>query len=36
VADVPEVVEVHRMAGDIDYMLRVITLDVAAYDRFYK
>jgi Lrp/AsnC family transcriptional regulator len=36
VADLPEVVEVHRMAGDIDYMLRVVALDVAAYDRFYK
>ena len=32
----PEVVEVHRMAGDIDYMLRVVTRDIPAYDRFYK
>ncbi len=32
----PEVVEVHRMAGDIDYMLRVITRDIAAFDGFYK
>ncbi len=32
----PEVVEVHRMAGDIDYMLRVVTRDIAAYDSFYK
>ena len=36
VASFPEVVEVHRMAGDIDYMLRVVTRDIAAYDRFYK
>ncbi len=36
VADLPEVVEVHRMAGDIDYMLRVVTRDIAAYDGFYK
>ena len=36
VRDLPEVVEVHRMAGDIDYMLRVVASDVAAYDRFYK
>ncbi len=36
VAGFPEVVEVHRMAGDIDYMLRVVTRDIAAYDRFYK
>ena len=32
----PEVVEVHRMAGDIDYMLRVVTRDIPAYDQFYK
>ncbi len=36
VAGFPEVVEVHRMAGDIDYMLRVVTQDIPAYDRFYK
>lgn len=36
VADLPEVVEVHRMAGDIDYMLRVVTRDITAYDGFYK
>ena len=36
VSDLPEVVKVHRMAGDIDYMLRVITRDIAAYDAFYK
>ena len=32
----PEVVEVHRMAGDIDYMLRVVVADIPAYDAFYK
>ena len=36
VSSFPEVVEVHRMAGDIDYMLRVITRDIAAFDSFYK
>ena len=36
VTDLPEVVEVHRMAGDVDYMLRVVTRDIAAYDGFYK
>ena len=36
VTSFPEVVEVHRMAGDIDYMLRVVTRDIAAYDAFYK
>ena len=36
VGSCPEVVEVHRMAGDIDYMLRVVVADIAAYDGFYK
>jgi len=28
--------EFHRMAGDIDYMLRVAVPDMQAYDAFYK
>ncbi len=36
VTTLPQVVEVHRMAGDIDYMLRVVVHDIAAYDLFYK
>ncbi len=36
VLTMPEVVEAHRMAGDVDYMLRVVTTDLAAYDAFYK
>jgi len=32
----PEVLEVHRMAGDIDYMLRVAVHDMAAFDTFYR
>ena len=32
----PEVMEFYRMAGDVDYMLRVVVPDIAAYDRFYK
>ncbi|MCG6112567.1 MAG: Lrp/AsnC family transcriptional regulator [Paracoccus sp.] len=31
----PEVMEAWRMAGDIDYLLRVVVPDMAAYDRFY-
>jgi Lrp/AsnC family transcriptional regulator len=31
-----EVVEFYRMAGDVDYMLRVVVPDMAAYDAFYK
>jgi Lrp/AsnC family transcriptional regulator len=26
----------YRMAGDVDYMLRVAVADMAAYDEFYK
>ncbi|MFN4090981.1 MAG: Lrp/AsnC family transcriptional regulator [Alphaproteobacteria bacterium] len=36
VSAMPEVVEFYRMAGDVDYMLRVVVPDIAAYDRFYK
>ena len=36
VADFPEVVEFYRMSGDIDYLLRVVVPDIAAYDVFYK
>jgi Lrp/AsnC family transcriptional regulator len=33
---IPEVVEFYRMSGDIDYLLRVVVPDIAAYDRVYK
>ncbi|MFS8981028.1 Lrp/AsnC family transcriptional regulator [Cupriavidus necator] len=36
VASIPEVTEFYRMAGDTDYMLRVVVPDIAAYDRVYK
>jgi Lrp/AsnC family transcriptional regulator len=32
----PEVMEFYRMAGDVDYMLRVVTADIKSYDIFYK
>lgn len=32
----PEVVEVWRVAGDADYLLKVVTTDMAAYDDFYQ
>jgi Lrp/AsnC family transcriptional regulator len=32
----PEVMEFYRMAGDVDYMLRVVVNDMAGYDTFYK
>ena len=31
-----EVVEFYRMSGDVDYMLRVVVKNMAAYDAFYK
>ena len=33
---IPEVVEFYRMSGDIDYLLRVVVPDIAAYDSVYK
>ncbi len=36
VVDFPEVVELYRMSGQIDYLLRVVVPDIAAYDAFYK
>ena len=31
-----EIVEVYRMAGDIDYMLKVVVPSMADFDRFYR
>ena len=36
VSAMPEVMEFYRMAGDVDYMLRVVVADIAGYDAFYK
>ena len=36
VVDFPEVMDCYRMAGEIDYLLRLVLPDIAAYDRFYK
>lgn len=32
----PEVMEVYRMAGEMDYLLRVAVADMASFDGFYK
>ena len=32
----PEVVEFHRMSGDVDYLLKVVVADITAYYDFYK
>ena len=36
VSAMPEVMEIYRMAGDVDYMLRVVIPDMQSYDVFYK
>jgi Lrp/AsnC family transcriptional regulator len=36
VGAMPEVMEFYRMAGDVDYMLRVVVRDIQGYDAFYK
>jgi len=33
---IPEIMEVYRMAGEMDYLLRVAVADMAAYDTLYK
>jgi len=34
--DIPEIVEIYRMSGDIDYLLKVLVPDIAGYDKVYK
>lgn len=36
VSSFDEVVEFYRMSGDIDYLLRVVVPDIAAYDAVYQ
>jgi Lrp/AsnC family transcriptional regulator len=36
VADMPEVMEVYRMAGDVDYLLRISIGSMAEYDDIYR
>jgi Lrp/AsnC family transcriptional regulator len=36
VLTIPEVVDFHRIGGDYDYMLKVVTEDMASYDRVYQ
>jgi len=33
---IPEIVEIHRMSGDVDYLLKIVVPDVARYDGVYK
>ncbi len=36
VMEIPEVVELYRMSGEIDYLMKVLVADIAEYDRVYK
>jgi len=36
VSKLPEVVEIYRMSGEVDYLLKVVTSDIEGYDLFYK
>jgi Lrp/AsnC family transcriptional regulator len=33
---IPEIVDVYRMSGDVDYLLRVVVQDIQGYDVVYK
>ncbi len=33
---IPEVLEVYRMSGDLDYLLKAVVSDMPGYDRLYK
>ena len=35
-ATFPEIVELYRMSGEVDYLIKVVVADVEGYDRFYK
>ena len=34
--DMPEIVEIYRMSGDIDYLLKIVVPDIPGYDAVYK
>ena len=36
IGQLPEIMEAYRMAGDVDYVLRVAVADMAEYDTFYQ
>lgn len=36
VVSIPEVVDFYRISGDYDYMLKIVTRDLASYDRIYQ
>jgi len=36
VESIPEVMEVHRMSGDLDYLIKAVVSDIDDYDRVYQ
>jgi Lrp/AsnC family transcriptional regulator len=34
--DIPEIVEIYRMSGEVDYLMRICVPDIDAYDEVYK
>ncbi len=36
VASIPQIVDVHRIGGDWDYMIKVVTTSMSGYDRVYQ
>jgi Lrp/AsnC family transcriptional regulator len=36
ITEMPEVMEIYRMAGDVDYLLRITVPNMAAVDTFYQ
>jgi Lrp/AsnC family transcriptional regulator len=36
VRDIPEVTEIYRMSGEVDYLMRIVVPDIDGYDLVYK
>ncbi len=36
VADIPGILEVHRMGGEIDYLIKAVVRDMPGYDKLYQ
>ena len=36
VEQIPEIVELYRLSGEIDYLMKIVVPDIAGYDRVYK
>ena len=36
ITHMPEAMEFHRMAGDVDHVLKVVVPNIDAFDQFYK